>query len=178
MVPTGERRVEEHGIMARVTELTVNGAPVAVDVDAATPLLSVLREDLGLTGSKIGCGEGECGACTVLAGDRAVRACITPVGTVADRPIVTIEGLAQDGRLHPLQQAFLDTEAFQCGYCTPGMIMAGLGLLTACPNPTEAEIVAGMQGNICRCGTYRRIIRAIQQAAEERAAARAGEAVP
>ena len=97
---------------------------------------------------------------------------------MADRPIVTIEGLAQDGRLHPLQQAFLDAEAFQCGYCTPGMIMAGLGLLTACPNPTEAEIVAGMQGNICRCGTYRRIIRAIQQAAEERAAARAGEVLP
>ncbi|HEX6606255.1 MAG TPA: (2Fe-2S)-binding protein [Chloroflexia bacterium] len=164
--------------MARVTELTVNGAPVAVDVDATTPLLSVLREDLGLTGSKIGCGEGECGACTVLAGDRAIRACITPVSTVADRPIVTIEGLAQGDRLHPLQQAFLDAEAFQCGYCTPGMIMAGLGLLTACPNPTEAEIVAGMQGNICRCGTYRRIIRAIQQAAEERAAARAGEVLP
>jgi nicotinate dehydrogenase subunit A len=163
--------------MARVTELTLNSAPVAVDVDAATPLLSVLREELGLTGSKIGCAEGECGACTVLAGGRAIRSCITPVGTVADRPIVTIEGLEQDGRLHPLQQAFLDTEAFQCGYCTPGMIMAGVGLLTECPDPTEAEIVAGMQGNICRCGTYRRIVRAIQQAAEERATARAGEAL-
>jgi aerobic-type carbon monoxide dehydrogenase small subunit (CoxS/CutS family) len=161
--------------MARVTELTVNGASVAVDVDAATPLLSVLREELGLTGSKIGCAEGECGACTVLAGGRAIRSCITPVGTVEDRPIVTIEGLEQDGRLHPLQEAFLDAEAFQCGYCTPGMIMAGVGLLAACPDPTEAEIVAGMQGNICRCGTYRRIIRAIQQAAEERAAARAAE---
>jgi aerobic-type carbon monoxide dehydrogenase small subunit (CoxS/CutS family) len=161
--------------MARVTELTVNGGSVALNVDAETLLLSVLREDLGLTGSKIGCGEGECGACTVLAGGRAIRACITPVGTVADRPIVTIEGLEQDGRLHPLQEAFLDAEAFQCGYCTPGMIMAGVGLLTACPDPTEAEIVAGMQGNICRCGTYRRIVRAIQQAAEERAAARPAE---
>jgi aerobic-type carbon monoxide dehydrogenase small subunit (CoxS/CutS family) len=161
--------------MARVTELTVNGASVAVDVDSATPLLSVLREDLGLTGSKIGCAEGECGACTVLAGGRAIRSCITPVGTVADRPIVTIEGLEQDDRLHPLQQAFLEAEAFQCGYCTPGMIMAGVGLLAACPDPTEAEIVAGMQGNICRCGAYQRIIRAIQQAAEERAASRTAE---
>ena len=163
--------------MARVTELTVNGASVAVDVDAATPLLSVLREDLGLTGSKIGCAEGECGACTVLAGNRAIRSCITPVGDVAERPIVTIEGLEQAGRLHPLQQAFLDEEAFQCGYCTPGMIMAGVGLLTECPDPTEAEIVAGMQGNICRCGAYRRIMRAIQRAAEEHAAAGAAEGV-
>jgi aerobic-type carbon monoxide dehydrogenase small subunit (CoxS/CutS family) len=138
-------------------------------------LLDALRESAGLTGTKEGCAEGECGACTVLAGGRAIRSCITPVGTVADRPIVTIEGLEQDDRLHPLQQAFLEAEAFQCGYCTPGMIMAGVGLLTECPNPTEAEIVAGMQGNICRCGTYRRIIGAIQQAAEERAASRTAE---
>jgi aerobic-type carbon monoxide dehydrogenase small subunit (CoxS/CutS family) len=146
-------------------ELQVNGATVAVDVDAATPLLSVLRDTLGLTGAKIGCGEGACGACTVLVGSQAVRACVTPVGSVAGQPIRTIEGLAADDALHPLQEAFLDQQAFQCGYCTPGMIMSAVALLDACPRPTEADIVAAMQGNICRCGTYHRIIHAIQQAA-------------
>jgi aerobic-type carbon monoxide dehydrogenase small subunit (CoxS/CutS family) len=149
----------------QVQELQVNGATVALDVDAATPLLSVLRDTLGLTGSKIGCGEGACGACTVLAGGVAIRACVTPVGDVAGLAIRTIEGLAAAGALHPLQQAFLDQQAFQCGYCTPGMIMAAVALLAQCPRPTEADIVAAMQGNICRCGTYPRIIRAIQQAA-------------
>ena len=149
----------------QVQELQVNGATVALDVDAATPLLSVLRDTLGLTGSKIGCGEGACGACTVLAGGVAIRACVTPVGDVAGQPLRTIEGLAAGGALHPLQQAFLDQQAFQCGYCTPGMIMAAVALLAQCPRPTEADIVAAMQGNICRCGTYPRIIRAIQQAA-------------
>jgi aerobic-type carbon monoxide dehydrogenase small subunit (CoxS/CutS family) len=149
----------------QVQELQVNGATVALDVDAATPLLSVLRDTLGLTGSKIGCGEGACGACTVLAGGVAIRACVTPVGDVAEQPLRTIEGLAAGGALHPLQQAFLDQQAFQCGYCTPGMIMAAVALLAQCPRPTEADIVAAMQGNICRCGTYPRIIRAIQQAA-------------
>jgi aerobic-type carbon monoxide dehydrogenase small subunit (CoxS/CutS family) len=149
----------------QVQELQVNGAAVPVDVEAGTPLLSVLRDTLGLTGSKIGCGEGACGACTVLVGGAATRACITPVGSVAGQPIRTIEGLAPDDGLHPVQQAFLDQQAFQCGYCTPGMIMAAVALLTQCPAPTEADIVAAMQGNICRCGTYRRIIQAIQQAA-------------
>jgi aerobic-type carbon monoxide dehydrogenase small subunit (CoxS/CutS family) len=149
----------------QVQELQVNGATVPVDVEAGTPLLSVLRDTLGLTGSKIGCGEGACGACTVLVGGAATRACITPVGSVAGQPIRTIEGLAPDDGLHPVQAAFLDQQAFQCGYCTPGMIMAAVGLLEQCPAPTEADIVAAMQGNICRCGTYRRIMQAIQQAA-------------
>lgn len=151
--------------MTQVRELEVNGATVPVEVEAATPLLSVLRETLGLTGSKIGCGEGACGACTVLVGGVATRSCITPVGSVAGQPIQTIEGLAEDGALHPLQQAFLDQQAFQCGYCTPGMIMTGVAFLAQCPRPSEGDIVAAMQGNICRCGTYRRIIQAIQQAA-------------
>ena len=151
--------------MPIIRELTVNGAAVTVEVDGATPLLAVLRDELGLTGSKISCGEGACGACTVLVDGGAVRSCITPVGSVAGQAICTIEGLAQDGRLHPLQQAFLDQQAFQCGYCTPGMIMAGVALLAQCPQPREEEIVAFMQGNICRCGASLRIIRAIRQAA-------------
>jgi aerobic-type carbon monoxide dehydrogenase small subunit (CoxS/CutS family) len=162
--------------MPRVTELRVNGACVAVDVDAEASLLATLREALGLTGAKIGCGEGECGACTVLAGGAAIRSCVTPVGEVADAPIVTIEGLEQDGHLHPLQQAFLDAGALQCGYCTPGMIMAGVALLERCPDPSAAEIVAGLQGNLCRCGAYRRIVRAVQMAARAQAQTRAAEA--
>ena len=125
----------------------------------------MLRDDLGLTGSKIGCGEGECGACTVLADGVAVRSCVTPVGDVAGKRILTIEGLERDGRLHPLQQAFLDQQAFQCGYCTPGMLMSALALLLKEPLPDEPAIVRAMQGNVCRCGTYSRIIRAIQRAA-------------
>ena len=164
--------------MPKVTELWVNGTQVAVAEDAETPLLGVLRETLGLTGSKIGCGEGACGACTVLVGGAAVRSCITPVGSVGEQPILTVEGLAASGELHPLQQAFLDCQAFQCGYCTPGMIMSGVALLEQCPNPSQEEIVAGMQGNICRCGTYGRIVRAIQQAAAAREAARVTEVVP
>jgi aerobic-type carbon monoxide dehydrogenase small subunit (CoxS/CutS family) len=159
--------------MVRVTELNVNGASLMVDVAAEQALLGVLRDDLGLTGCKIGCGEGACGACTVLVDGEPIRSCITPVGAVVDRPVVTIEALEKDGRLHPLQQAFLDVGSLQCGYCTPGMIMAGLGLLLQCPNPDEDEIIRFMQGNICRCGTYPRIIRAIQLAAAELHAAAA-----
>ena len=147
--------------------LIVNGHSVSIAADERRPLLLVLREDLGLTGGKIGCGEGECGACTVLADGRPVRACITPLGDVAGCELLTIEGLAAGGQLHPLQQAFLDAEALQCGYCTPGMIMAALGLLLACPDPDSDAIVAAMQGNLCRCGTYPRIVRAMQQAARE-----------
>jgi aerobic-type carbon monoxide dehydrogenase small subunit (CoxS/CutS family) len=147
--------------------LQVNGAAVSVDADEETTLLRVLRETLGLTGSKYGCGEGECGACTVLVDGEAVRACTTSVGSVLGKQVLTIEGLEQDGQLHPLQQAFLDVGAFQCGYCTAGMIMSGLALLNSCPDPSEKQIVAAMDGNICRCGGYRRIVRAIRQAATE-----------
>jgi aerobic-type carbon monoxide dehydrogenase small subunit (CoxS/CutS family) len=153
--------------MVRVTELNVNGVSLMVDVAAEQPLLGVLRDDLGLTGCKIGCGEGACGACTVLVDGAPIRSCITPVGAVVGRRVITIEGLEQDGQLHPLQQAFLDVGALQCGYCTPGMIMAGLGLLLQCPNPGEDEIIRFMQGNICRCGTYPRIICAMQRAAAQ-----------
>jgi aerobic-type carbon monoxide dehydrogenase small subunit (CoxS/CutS family) len=148
-------------------ELFVNGERVALAAEARKPLLGVLREDLGLTGSKIGCGEGECGACTVLVEDQPVRSCVTPVGDVAGRRVTTIEGLARDGRLHPLQSCFVDEQAFQCGYCTPGMIMSALALLTRDAAPSEEAIVRAMQGNICRCGTYSRVIRAIRRAADE-----------
>jgi aerobic-type carbon monoxide dehydrogenase small subunit (CoxS/CutS family) len=153
--------------MSRVAELHVNGASLKIDADAGRPLLGVLRDDLGLTGCKIGCGEGECGACTVLVDGQPARSCITAAGTVAGRQVLTIEGLAQDGRLHPLQQAFLDADALQCGYCTPGMIMSALGLLLERPDPSEEQIMRAMQGNICRCGAYTRIVRAIRQAAAE-----------
>lgn len=156
--------------MRNVSELTVNGSIAAVNAHPEQPLLHVLRDELGLTGAKIGCGEGACGACTVLLEGRAVRACVTPVGAVGLGRIRTIEGLEQGGILHPLQQAFLDHEAFQCGYCTPGMIMAALALLEATPRPSEAQIVEAMQGCICRCGTYSRIVAAIGQAAEQLAA--------
>src|SRR5919199_4313712 len=153
--------IESEGT-SRVTELNVNGTRRAVDVAAGRQLLGVLRDEMGLTGCKIGCGEGECGACTVLVDDRPIRSCITPVGAVAGHQIRTIEGLEENGRLHPLQQAFLDAGALQCGYCTPGMIMSALGLLIQCPNPGEDAIIRAMQGNICRCGTYPRIVRAIR----------------
>jgi aerobic-type carbon monoxide dehydrogenase small subunit (CoxS/CutS family) len=157
-------------------ELRVNGQGVHLDVDAEMPLLIVLREELGLTGSKPGCGEGQCGACTVLVDGQAVRSCTTPVGTVQGKQILTIEGIAPTGELHPLQQAFLDCGAFQCGFCTPGMIMSAAALLNICPNPSEQDIVSALDGNICRCGTYLRITRAIQQAAAATQAQSAEEA--
>ena len=146
-------------------KFTVNGQERTVTTEPARTLLDVLREDLGLTGCKIGCGEGACGACTVLVDGQPTRSCITPIGAALGLPVLTVEGLAMHGHLHPLQQAFLDADAMQCGYCTPGMIMAALGLLVHCPDPSEDAIIAAMQGNICRCGTYARIVRAIQQAA-------------
>lgn len=153
--------------MADSIILIVNGRSHTIEVDGEQVLLNVLREQLGLTGSKLGCAEGQCGVCSVLVNDQLVRSCITSVGSVAGQQILTIEGLEQHGRLHPLQQAFLDQDAFQCGYCTPGMIMAGLALLRRNPTPSTADTVAFMQGNICRCGTYPRILRAIEQAAGE-----------
>jgi aerobic-type carbon monoxide dehydrogenase small subunit (CoxS/CutS family) len=153
--------------MARVTELNVNGARLKVNVEGEKSLLSVLRDDLDLTGSKYGCGEGQCGACTVLVGGVPTRSCVTPVGVAAAKPITTIEGLETNGRLHPLQQAFLDHDALQCGYCTSGMIMSGVALLNKNTSPGEEEIVRSMEGNVCRCGTYPRIVAAITQAARQ-----------
>jgi aerobic-type carbon monoxide dehydrogenase small subunit (CoxS/CutS family) len=152
--------------MANVTELHVNGKDVALDADGERSLLNVLRDDLDLTGSKYGCGEGQCGACTVLLDGVPTRSCITAVGSVGRRKVTTIESLEQDGRLHPLQQAFLDVGAMQCGYCTSGMLMSGFALLQKKPNPSEDEIIRSMNGNICRCGTYQRIITAIKQGAK------------
>ena len=148
--------------MARVTALTVNGNKMTVDVDSTVSLLSVLRNDLDLTGSKYGCGEGQCGACTVLLDGQPIRSCTTQVGRAAGKQITTIEGLEKDGKLTPLQEAFIKADAMQCAYCTSGMIMTGAALLTKTPRPSRDEIVSGMNSNICRCGTYQRIINAIE----------------
>jgi aerobic-type carbon monoxide dehydrogenase small subunit (CoxS/CutS family) len=150
-------------------ELTVNGKARSVDVEPDATLLNVLREQLDLTGPKYGCGEGQCGACTVLIDGKPRRACITPVKAAAGRQVTTVEGLERNGRLHPLQQAFLDLDVMQCGYCTPGMIVTGAALLAANPSPSEQEIIRFMQGNICRCGTYQRIVAAIRKAASAKA---------
>ncbi len=152
--------------MNRVTRLMVNDVACHVDADPQDALLDVLRDDLDLTGCKYSCAEGACGACTVLVDNAVTRACVTPVGRVADLPIRTIEGLAIDGALHPLQQAFVDQDGLQCGYCTPGMIMAALALLEHNPAPDDAAIVAALDGNICRCGAHPRILRAVRQAAD------------
>jgi isoquinoline 1-oxidoreductase subunit alpha len=152
--------------MAKPIDLIVNGKHYTVQADPDQPLLFVLRDELGLTGTKYGCGEGQCGACTVLLGGGARRSCQIPVAAVAGRSITTIEGLEQEGRLHPVQQAFLEAEAFQCAYCTSGMIMSSVALLRQKPDPSEAEIVQFLQGNICRCGTHPRIIGAVQKAAK------------
>ena len=151
--------------MGRVTALIVNGKKLTTDVDSATSLLSVLRNDLNLTGSKYGCGEGQCGACTVLMDGQPTRSCITQVGRATGKEITTIEGLEKDGRLHPLQEAFIKADAMQCAYCTSGMIISGVALLSKNARPSREEIISGMNGNICRCGTYQRIIDAIQIAA-------------
>ena len=151
--------------MSRISEIHVNGSKHLIDVDSSRTLLSVLRDELTLTGAKYGCGEGQCGACTVLIGGRSARSCLTPVGSVAGKEIITIEGLEKDGRLHPLQEAFLEAGAMQCGYCTAGMIMSGVALLRTNANPTRQDIMHFMEGNICRCGTYNRILAAIEKAA-------------
>jgi aerobic-type carbon monoxide dehydrogenase small subunit (CoxS/CutS family) len=155
--------------------LTVNGKPYTVDADPQTSLLSVLREQLDLTGSKYGCGEGQCGACTVLIDGRAQRSCITKAGAVSQKQITTIEGLATGEQLHPVQKAFLEAGAMQCGYCTSGMIMSAVALLQRNPAPKENEIIDFMDGNVCRCGTYPRIVSAIQKAAKVATASSAGK---
>jgi aerobic-type carbon monoxide dehydrogenase small subunit (CoxS/CutS family) len=150
--------------MSQKYTLMINEQSVSVDADPDSSLLSVLREQLDLTGTKYGCGEGQCGACTVLIDGRARRSCSTPVSTVAGKSILTIEGLAKDNHLHPVQQALLDEGAMQCAYCSSGMIMSAVSLLNKNPAPSETDILQFMQGNICRCGTYPRIVAAIRRA--------------
>jgi aerobic-type carbon monoxide dehydrogenase small subunit (CoxS/CutS family) len=151
--------------MQRTISFTLNGKPTRIDVDDQRMLLWVLREDLGLTGTKFGCGEALCGACTVIVDRDAVRSCATPVAGVEGKSVLTIEGLEAEGRLHPLQQAFLKHDAFQCGYCTPGMILNAYALLLKKPHPTREDVIQHMEGNLCRCGAHVRIIDAIQDVA-------------
>jgi aerobic-type carbon monoxide dehydrogenase small subunit (CoxS/CutS family) len=148
--------------MANITSLSVNGRKLPVNVDSQTSLLTVLRDYLNLTGTKYGCGEAQCGACTVLIDGQTTRSCTMPVGKVAGKQITTIEGLEKDGQLHPVQEAFIEADAMQCGYCTSGMIMAGVGLLKKNAKPSRAEIVKHMDRNVCRCGAYQRIVKAIE----------------
>jgi nicotinate dehydrogenase subunit A len=152
----------EHSI-----RFVLNGRPVTVTADGHRSLLWALRSDLGLTGTKYGCGANQCGACTVVVGDRAVRSCTTPLEAVAGKQVVTVEGLARDGKLHPLQQAFIDHGALQCGYCTPGMLLSAYVLLRGNPQPSRAAIVAAMDHHLCRCGTQQRIVAAIESAARQ-----------
>jgi nicotinate dehydrogenase subunit A len=151
--------------MPNVKQLRINGSKVDVNAEEERSLLGVLRDDLGLTGAKYGCGEGRCGACTVLVDGQPVRSCVTKLSAVAAKEITTIEGLEKDGKLHPLQEAFLEVGAMQCGYCTCGMIMSGVALLRSNPDPSPGDVIEFMNGNICRCGTYPRIITALSLAA-------------
>jgi len=153
--------------MVETINFQLNGKPVRLKVDGGRKLLWVLRTDLALTGTKYGCGKGICGACTVLINQKAVRSCQIPVKEINGQKVLTIEGLAQNGNLHPLQKAFMAQNALQCGFCTPGMILNALSLLTENPEPTEKDIIEGMNDNLCRCGAHLRIVRAIQQAAGE-----------
>lgn len=151
--------------MAGRVEITVNGKARQIAAEASASLLEVLRNDLGLTGTKYGCGESQCGACTVWLDGQPVRSCTTPLSAARGKAVTTIEGLAEGEKLHPVQQAFLDEEAMQCGYCVPGMIMSAAALLKSNPDPTEDQIREHMQGNVCRCCTYPRIVAAIKRAA-------------
>ena len=146
-------------------QFTLNGKPQRVSTDSRRNLLDVLREDLGLTGTKFGCGEGQCRACTVLLDGNPVRSCLTEITEVKDRKVETIEGLARDGVLHPVQEAFVKEGAMQCGYCVPGMILATVGLLKRNPRPTAVQIIDALNGNICRCCGYVNIVKAVQRAA-------------
>jgi aerobic-type carbon monoxide dehydrogenase small subunit (CoxS/CutS family) len=150
-----------------VIELLVNGVRRRVEADQGQSLLSALRDDLDLTGAKYGCGEGQCGACTVLLDGRPTRACVTPAAAAAGHSVTTIEGLEENGRLHPLQEAFLEADALQCGYCTAGMIVEGVALLRRQPNPSEADVARALEGHVCRCGTYPRIVKAVRAAASK-----------
>jgi len=151
--------------MERTIAFTLNGKPASVNVDDERALLWVLRSDLGLTGTKFGCGEALCGACTVIVDKEAVRSCSTPVKDVAGKQVLTIEGLGQNG-LHALQQAFLKHHAFQCGYCTPGMILSAYALLLKTPHPTDDQISHHLEDNLCRCGAHVRVVEAVHEAAE------------
>ncbi len=153
--------------MIEDVQFKLNGKPVKLTVDSDRLLLWVLRTDLGLTGTKYGCGESFCGACTVLVNHEAVRSCQTAVKDVKGKEVVTIEGLAVNNKLHPLQKAFVEHDALQCGYCTPGMIMNAYSFLRKNPNPTEPEIIKNMNDNLCRCGAHNRIVKAIKSAAKE-----------
>src|SRR5208283_63679 len=153
--------------MADSISFKLNGKPVRLSVDCDRPLLWVLRTDVGLTGTKFGCAEGHCGACTVLVDGVAVRSCLHQVKDVKGKEVVTIEGLEKDGKLHPIQKAFMEHDALQCGFCTPGMILTAFGLLKANPSPTREQVIHGMEQNLCRCGAHTRIIDAIQSAAGE-----------
>jgi aerobic-type carbon monoxide dehydrogenase small subunit (CoxS/CutS family) len=150
--------------MEETIQFRLNGKPTRLQVDGNRPLLWVLRTDLGLTGAKYGCGEGLCGACTVILGKEAVRSCQLRMQDVAGKEVMTIEGLAHNGKPHPLQKAFMEHDALQCGYCTSGMILNAYGLLLKNPRPNVAEIIAGMDDNLCRCGAHQRIVQAIQSA--------------
>jgi aerobic-type carbon monoxide dehydrogenase small subunit (CoxS/CutS family) len=151
--------------MQKSMRFSLNGKPIQLQVDKDRTLLWVLRGKFGLTGAKYGCGEGLCGACTVIIGNEAVRSCQTKMKEVAGKEIITIEGLAQNGTLHPLQKAFTEHDALQCGYCTSGMILNAYGLLLKNPRPTRSQIVSGMDDNLCRCGAHQRIMRAIESVA-------------
>ncbi len=153
--------------MAETISFTLNDEPVKITTDGQRPLLWVLRTDFGLTGPKFGCGQAHCGACTVLVDDKAVRSCVYPVRNAGGREIRTIEGLSKNGQLHPLQKAFMAHDGFQCGFCTPGMILTAYSLLQENPEPTREEIIEAMDHNLCRCGAHTRIIDAIQAAAAE-----------
>jgi aerobic-type carbon monoxide dehydrogenase small subunit (CoxS/CutS family) len=145
----------------------LNGKSVSVNTDGQRAFLWVLRTDLGMTGTKYGCGKALCGACTVIVDGRAVRSCVLPVSSVKDKEVLTIEGLTNNGKLHPIQEAFMKHDALQCGFCTSGMILTAYALLLRNPQPTEEEIFRGMESNLCRCGAHTRIIRAIQSAGEQ-----------
>src|SRR5436190_219815 len=152
--------------MPKITELRVNGNRLNIDADPERSLLSVLRDDLALTGCKYGCGEGQCGACTVLLDGEPTRSCRTTAAEVGESKVATVESFERDGHLHPVQEAFLKVDALQCGYCTCGMVVAAVALLEKNPAPSEAEIVRAMNGHLCRCGVYGRIVAAIQEAAK------------
>ena len=152
--------------MKQRIQFALNGERVTVETEANRKLLWVLRTDFGLTGTKYGCGEGYCGACTVLVDNEAVRSCQTPITDIEGKEVLTIEGLSKNGKLHPLQESFIKHDALQCGYCTPGMILNALSLLLKNPHPSVQDITSAMEDNLCRCGTYKRIIQAIQEAAK------------